>query len=138
MNNSVLSDVLLEIVPEKTFDAEQNMGNYLMENSNLIIYMSSGKNTYIKDFELDFKNFIISKNLKSDIMYINFDKLKGTKFIEDFKSSYVPEQITFENNKTCKIFIFKDKMVVDIYESASPIIYEIKIFLIKNGVITND
>lgn len=38
-NNSVLADVLYEILPKNNLSVSDNLNNYLLENSNLIIYI---------------------------------------------------------------------------------------------------
>ena len=59
-NNSVLADVLYEILPKNNLSVSDNLNNYLLENSNLIIYISSGKDKDIKELE-DFMMNITGK-----------------------------------------------------------------------------
>lgn len=141
MNNSVLLDVVSELVPEKNLSVDENMNNYLVENSNVIIYVASGKNTFIKNFEIEFKKFIINEKLTSNIMYINADKIKNSDFLEQLCDYYCNDMVNLDATSYKKksiVLVFKESKIVQVYDSFSPNLYEMKLLLIKSGVIEND
>ena len=55
--NSVMTKVIREIKSEE-------ISNYILENQRFILYVSSGQNSQIKDFEDEFKNLIQNLDIK--------------------------------------------------------------------------
>lgn len=140
-NNSVLTDILYEILPQNDLDINENLKNYLLENSNLIIYISSGKDKEIKDFENELKNYILENKIQEDIVYINYDDIKKTNFIYDLLNNYsdtenIPEYSIISNKPI--LILFDNGYISNIYNKEEPNIYEINWFLIGNGVVEND
>ena len=105
-NNSVLADVLYEILPKNNLSVSDNLNNYLLENSNLIIYISSGKDKDIKEFENSFKSYIIENNLKKDIIYIDSNDIKKSNFIEDLFNNYASNDVILSNKPMYYFFVF--------------------------------
>ena len=140
-NNSVLADVLYEILPKNNLSVSDNLNNYLLENSNLIIYISSGKDKNIKEFENSFKSYIIGNNLKNDIIYIDSNDIKKSNFIEDLFNNYASNDVILSNKPTIKyptLIIFKNGKIINVYNEKIPNLYSVKIFLMTNGVEIND
>ena len=140
-NNSVLADVLYEILPKNNLSVSDNLNNYLLENSNLIIYISSGKDKDIKEFENSFKSYIIENNLKNDIIYIDSNDIKKSNFIEDLFNNYASNDVILSNKPTIKyptLIIFKNGKIINFYNEKIPNLYSVKIFLMTNGVEIND
>lgn len=137
--NSALTDVLSEIVLENTLSIEENLDNYLIENSDLIVYISSGKNTKIKDFELEFKKFVVNNSLQGKIIYINSDTVGSKNFIQQIKNQYGNESLgNVEYPDKPLLILFKSGKICNIYNKNQPSVYDINWFLIENGVISND
>lgn len=140
-NNSILTEILNEIVLQEDFSVENNINNYLVENTNLIIYISSGKNKAIKNFEQEFKKMIIDENIKEDILYINSDNIDYISFMNDFLISYQIQNIEVDLNslnESPTLISFKEGKINKIYISEEPSLIEMKCILIENGVISND
>ena len=58
------------------------ISNYVLENPRFILYTSSGLNKNIKGFESKFKGYVLNKNLKDYMIYIN----TANTDIEDLKN----------------------------------------------------
>ena len=113
----------------------------MLENSNLIIYISSGKDKDIKEFENSFKSYIIENNLKNDIIYIDSNDIKKSNFIEDLFNNYASNDVILSNKPTIKyptLIIFKNGKIINVYNEKIPNLYSVKIFLMTNGVEIND
>lgn len=139
-NNSVLKDILSEIIIKKDLTIKENFNSYLLEDSDLIVYMSSGKNKNIKSFENEFKHYIINHKFENDIVYINLDNVDKNfvnNFIDEFNSD--EELKNYEIDiKQPMIIIFKDGKIYNIYNEKNQSIYNINLFFIETGVVIND
>ena len=140
-NNSVMKDILYEILPKDNLDINENLKNYLLENSDLVIYISSGKDKDIKDFENEFKDYIVDKKLQEDLIYIDYNNIKKTNFINELIDNYsntenISNYSIISNSPI--LITFEEGHISSIYNKKNPSVYEINWFLIGNGVVEND
>ena len=139
-NNSILKDILSEIIIKKDLTINENFDNYLLEKSDLIVYISSGKNKNIKSFENEFKKYVIEHKLEDDIVYINLDNTNKdfvTDFLHIFSSN--EELKNYQINIKQPIFIvFKDGKIRNVYNEKDGSIYKVNLFFIETGVVVND
>lgn len=140
-NNSVMKDILNEILPQDNLDINENLKNYLLENSDLVIYISSGKDKNIKDFENEFKNYIVDKKIEEDLVYIDYNNVKKTDFINQLISNYSDTENISDYSivpSSPILIIFNEGRISSIYNKENPNVYEINWFLVGNGVVEND
>lgn len=117
--NSVMTKVVREIKSEE-------ISNYILENQRLILYVSSGHDSEIKNFEDDFKNLIQSLDLTDDVLYMNLDGVNSGSFYDLLKNNYVrnskiKNQIVDSNSS---LYLFTDGKVSGVLNNVSD--YSIK------------
>lgn len=93
-NDSIISDVLPEI-------KKNEIENYLQENPNIFIYLTSIKNQNRK-FEKQLKTYINQNNLSKNIVFINVDNI-NLKELKDYNIDIIPNLILINNSKLEKI-----------------------------------
>ena len=118
--NSVMTKVVREIKSEE-------ISNYILENQRFILYVSSGHDSGIKNFEDDFKNLIQSLDLTDDVLYMNLDGVNSESFYDLLKNNYVrnskiKNQIVDSNSS---LYLFTDGKVSGVLNNVSD--YSIKI-----------
>lgn len=94
------------------------LGDYLVENPNCVIYVSKLEDDKIRDFEKKFRNSLKSKDIDRDILYMNItDELKNKKLKKNMKQEYflensslidVPNISIFENGELKLIYNISD------------------------------
>ena len=100
--NSVMTKVVREI-------KDDEISNYVLENQKFVLYVSSGKNSSIKDFEDDFKELIKKMDLGENILYMNLDEVDINyfyKFLTNYaSSSKIKNQIV---SSDASMYVFTD------------------------------
>lgn len=139
-NNSVMTGYLLEIGEDEIV---ANLSNYILDNPNIVLYMSYGNDSSVKDFENEFKNFINQNNIKASFIYIDLNRIDDKNFINDFKDNFFSEELKNKNftvEKQPNLYIFKEgKIESALYYSKQAInLTDVKIFLEKLEVIEDD
>ena len=66
----------------------EEISNYILENQRFILYVSSGQNSQIKDFEDEFKNLIQNLDINDDVLYMNLDGVNTGSFYDLLKNNY--------------------------------------------------
>lgn len=139
-DNSVMTGYLLEIGEESLMD---NLNNYLLDNPNTVLYMTYGSNITVRNFEVEFKQFINDNNIKQSFIYIDLNKVEDKKFILEFKNNFFIEQLKNKNievEKQPNLFIFKEGKIHSMLYYTTQAIHmsDVKIFLENEGIIEND
>lgn len=132
-NNSVVAEVLPKIELE-------SFESYLLDNSDVIIYVSKSNDQNIKEFEKKFKKYILNNDLNNNIIYFDVSNIEqddvnnlfiqyiGSNF-KKFKQIVVPNLIYFSNGEIVDVLYVKEN---EITMSA------VKKFMKRNSVIAND
>lgn len=128
-NNSILSEYLSEIKGDE-------INSYLVDNPEVVIYYASSKDETIKSFENEFKKLIEQNEIKDEIIYIN-SKDENNNLISNLNSIsdkqidsiIIPNLIYIKEGKISKILYSKETEINK---------RDVRNFLIKCGVITND
>lgn len=132
-NTSVIAEVLKPIEIE-------SIESYLLDNGEVIIYVSKSNDQTIKNFEKKFKKYILNNDLNNNIIYFDAALLEQ-EYINDlfiqyigptfkkFKHIVVPNLIYFSNGEIVDILYVKEN---EITMSA------VKKFMNRNNVIIND
>ncbi len=127
--NSVIKDVASEINYDEIF-------NYTLESQKFILYVSSGSNNEIKNFERSLKRLVIKLDLNDDILYLNLDNVQDS-FIDDLRHSFgasdnIRKQISDNSNAT--IYIFEDGKIISVLNNVSGFtMKQIESFIKKSG-----
>lgn len=117
--NSVMTKVVKEIKSEE-------ISNYILENQRFILYVSSGQNSQIKDFEDEFKNLIQNLDISDDVLYMNLDGVNTGSFYDLLKNNYssnakLKNQIVSSDSS---LYLFTDGKIVNVLNNVSD--YSIK------------
>ena len=137
-NNSIMSGYLSEIKEEGIVD---NLTNYLMDNPDVLLYMSFGNDISIKNFENQFKNLIDEYNISSEFIYVDLNLIKDKNFILNIQENFFNDKLQKINlKKQSNILVFENGEIVNIlYSSEEKInISDVRRFLVRCGVIKND
>lgn len=139
-NNSIMSGYLSEIQEDGVIE---NLTSYLIDNPNMLLYMSYGNDASVKDFENEFKKLIDEHNISSNFLYIDLNSITDKNFVSKLKDSFFSQSLNNKNidlHKQSNIFLFESGQIEDVlYNSKEKInLIDVKIFLMKHGVIEND
>lgn len=128
--NSVMKQFLTSL-NEKEFE------NYIAENNNAIIYMASGTDETIKDFEEKFKEMLIDYDLQSQIIYIDLDNVDQS-FLLNLQNNYFKESLgNISLYKYPNILILENGKISAVLYSSEKIInlIDVEEFFYNRGVI---
>lgn len=133
--NSIMSTFVFEI-------KEDNISSYILENPTIMIYVSSGSDNEAKTFEKKLKSLIEQYGIKDDFVYFNIDNEDYSAFYPKIKDLYFSEQLKQQNLSFSidpTILYFQDGYITDIlFKKQDTTINDVKLFLIKQGVIVDD
>lgn len=128
--NSVIKDVTREINVDE-------ISNYVLENPKFMLYVSSGGNSEIKEFEGNFKRLIRKFDISDDILYLNTDEVDIdylNSSLKRFSSSDKVESLIVESKAT--LFVFSDGKIIGVLNNMDSFSEKhIKSFIKKWGFI---
>ncbi len=114
MQNSVMKDAIREIKGDE-------LSNFILENQKFILYVASGKNMEIKDFENKFKDLIQDMDLNDLVLYMNLDDVDNNRLYDSLKSyafdSKVKNQIN--SNSMASMYVFTDSKITDVLSNVN-------------------
>lgn len=114
MQNSVMKDAIREIKGDE-------LSNFILENQKFILYVASGKNMEIKDFENKFKDLIQDMDLNDLVLYMNLDDVDSNRLYDSLKSyafdSKVKNQIN--SNSMASMYVFTDSKIMDVLSNVN-------------------
>ena len=97
---------------------QDEISNYVLENPKFILYTSSGINKEIRGFESKFKNYVLDKNMKDYMIYIN----TATADLDNLKTvleNYTSENNNINLNDNVNMYIFENGKIVKTIENAN-------------------
>jgi hypothetical protein len=129
----IMTTVITEVLGDE-FDA------FIIENSNIVVYMASSEEDNINDFEKEFKKYIIKEELQGEIIYFDISKYNNEAFYNDFHNRYFNQSLLESNKKLTyfpNIVVFQEHKVTSmLYENSKDInISDVKIFIENSGVL---
>lgn len=86
-----------------TYITEDSIKDYIVENHDLIIYVSDSKNKDLEEQELGFEQYIIENDLEKDIVYIDSSKLSDDFLYEFSNYNIVPNIFIIEEGVISKV-----------------------------------
>ncbi len=102
---------LSNYISEISYD---ELSNYVIDNPNTIVYLSSRDNINHVDFEKSFIDYIKENNLKSSIVYFDTKKIAINDLIT-IKATYFKENLSEVNLDTFpNLIIFENGKIVDL------------------------
>ena len=97
------------------------LSNFILENQKFILYVASGKNMEIKDFENKFKDLIQDMDLNDLVLYMNLDDVDNNCLYDSLKSyafdSKVKNQIN--SNSMASMYVFTDSKITDVLSNVN-------------------
>lgn len=113
--NSVMTKLVREIKSEE-------IANYTLENQKFVLYVASGKNFELKDFEDEFKNLIKNMDLIDSVLYMNLDGVDPNSFYNLLKNDFsatarIKDQIT--NDSSASLYVFTDGKITNILNNVN-------------------
>lgn len=113
--NSVMTKVVREIKSEE-------IANYTLENQKFVLYVASGKNIELKDFEDEFKNLIQDMDLVDSVLYMNLDGVDPNGFYDllrnDFSAmSRIKNQII--DDSSASLYVFTDGKITSVLNNVN-------------------
>ena len=112
-DNSPMLNVISEINPDE-------ISNYVLENPKFILYISSGINKDIKGFESKFKNYVLNKNIKDYMIYINTADV-DVNVLREILMQYASDDVSSSVNpsQNVSMYVFENGKIVKIINSAN-------------------
>lgn len=105
---------------------KEEWDNYILENHDTIIYISSSMNSRNRKFELKIKNYINNKNLIKDFVYLDASTL-DKEFYKKLNKNYLNNQIKhLDMLVQPNILILRDKKISHILYLKRPKKFDIK------------
>lgn len=126
-NNSIDTSIMNEYLKEVNYN---EIEDYLIENEDIVIYITSFYNDRVKNFEEKFSNIITNHHLNNNILYLNIlnelnDKKTRNTIVKEYGSTYPIILVYNSGNITSKYNIKKDNYNINKLED----------FLIKEEII---
>jgi len=130
-NNSVILDTVSEI-------NSGEITNYAVDNPSFILYVASGNNANIKQFEKEFKKFILQNDLNNRVLYLNLTNVNVNEFNEQLNALTTKNvRSTLTDQNSSAIYIFHNGKIVKVLDSNTNI-DNINIVFHGYGMIEND
>ena len=95
---------------------EEELNNYILDNHDTIIYISSSLSDANKKFEYDLKKFIDKNDLNKDIVYLDSSNLSDS-FYDNLRNNYLSNELKKQNitlNNIPNIIIIKEEKIVNV------------------------
>lgn len=105
--NSVIKDVAHEINIDE-------ISNYTLESPKFLLYVSSGADADVKDFENNFKKLIKKLEISEDILYLNVDNVDDDLYfnLNSFASNNKISSLISESEAS--LYVFSDGKIVGV------------------------
>ena len=118
--NSVITQVVREIKSEE-------ISNYTLENQKFVLYVASGRNTELKNFENDLKSLIQKMDLGENTLYMNLDGVGSNAFYDLLHNKFaanskIKDQITTDS--AASMYVFTDGKITTVLNNVND--YSIK------------
>lgn len=113
--NSIVKEVTREINYDEIF-------NYTLESQNFILYVSSGSNIEIKDFENDFKKLILKLDIGEDILYLNLDNVDISLFNNNLKNDFASNdhiKSRISDNSPVTLYVFENGKIISVLNNVN-------------------
>ncbi len=112
--NSVMKEIAREIKNEE-------IANYTLESQKFILYVSSGHNTELKDFENQFKSTIKKLEIQDDVLYLDIDNSSQEEIANLLQNFAINEKIKNQITPeiTSDIYVFNNSKIITVIKNAN-------------------
>lgn len=111
---------------------EKDLDNYIIENPNIVIYMSNSKDESLVKFEKEFDEYVKTNNLNKNIVYIDL-KSVSKNFSKNIKNKLnINSEYDFNNKPNMIILEDSEVKTVLYYTEKNINIEDVKLFLRGN------
>lgn len=112
---------------------QEGLDNYLMENQNIFLYLSSSKDENLNEFEKEFMEYINKENINKKFTYIDLSQVDRN-FDAQIKQILKLNDLNIDFSKFSNIIIIDDGVVIDVlYKQQKEInIDDVKLFIEGN------
>ena len=127
--NSVIKDVTREINVDE-------ISNYALESPKFMLYVSSGVDADVKDFENNSKKLIKKLEISEDILYLNMDNVNNDLYssLSSFSSNNKISSLIIQSKAS--LYVFSDGKIVGVLNNVNNFSDKhIKAFIKKWGFI---
>ena len=124
--------VIRGVIPEIS---SQELDNFVLENPTTVLYLCTSDNMKCRNFEKDFKKYIIKESMENYIVYVNLTNINQVKFVKDFNNNY--EYKTKLTPNYPALIYFNDGKISDMIEGTNSnklTLSKAKDFLGKNKI----
>jgi len=117
----------------------EEMDEYLVENTDGFIYISSSADEYLESFEMELKEYLLNEEIEEDFAYLDSGN-NPDKIYKNLKKSYIDEnlskQITFGSSN---VLALDDGKIVAILsmDSNALNLEDVKNFVSSHGVLND-
>ncbi|MBR3198859.1 MAG: hypothetical protein IKG27_02455 [Bacilli bacterium] len=108
--NSVIKNVAREINAEE-------ISNYTLESQKFILYVSSGSDISIKEFENDLKKLILRLDIAEDVLYLNLDNVNISDFNVRLRNVFADSErikSRISDDSTASFYVFENGKIVSL------------------------
>lgn len=118
---------------------EEDLKSYLIENRDIIIYVSHASDDTLDSFENEFKNYIAENEISKEIIYLNLDKVSST-FYTNLQNKYFNDYMKSKSNLVLdqtNLYAVEEGSIKNmLYEQKRNIsLNDVEYFLKTNGVV---
>ena len=120
----------------KTIDSS-NVEEYLIENHDVIMYISDSSNENFKEYEETLKKLIIKKELEKNIIYFDTKDLSD-EYLKEFLQNYAVDNLKDVNIIEPNLFVFENGKIATILYKDKQVLRATDIVYIVEDILEND
>lgn len=106
--------VIRGVIPEIS---SQELDNYVLENPTTVLYLCTSDNMKCRNFEKDFKKYIVKESMENYIVYVNLTNINQVNFVKSFNNKYEFKTKLTPNYPA--LIYFNDGRISDMIEGTS-------------------
>lgn len=110
---------------------EADLDYYIAENNNVLIYMTSGKNS--RTIDKEFKKYLKNRDIKEKIIYVNLNDVSAT-FKDKFGKKYVPLSASYKLYINDPTMIFIENGQIEYWLTDIKEFEQIKLFIERSNI----
>ncbi len=112
---------IVEMISEINMD---EVSNYILDNGNITIYVTSFAAEPNMDFEKELKRLILKHELNDTIVVLDRDKITNNQFFQSLADQFLSEELKQKNislGYVPNLLVFENGKIVDVYNTNNQI-----------------
>ena len=112
---------IVEMISEINMD---EVSNYILDNGNITIYVTSFAAEPNMDFEKELKRLILKHELNDTIVVLDRDKITNDQFFQSLADQFLSEELKQKNislGYVPNLLVFENGKIVDVYNTNNQI-----------------